>query len=149
MASCTAKWLPSHIYCMITISITHEWAEEKMRPLWAVRMCSVPTKSQGFRNFHILLLHQPLWDMTSLSYEWYLPLTMLCVDDDNVALSSLLAAIVHTFIHSNQMLYIALNQRSFFSFEVYRSPQMKQCRVLPSKRYCSWLQKFPCVSQAV
>ena len=55
------------------VSIFHEWAEEKMGPLWAVCMCFVPTKFQGFRNFRFLLLHQPLWDVTSLI--WMIPAT--------------------------------------------------------------------------
>ena len=132
------------------ISITHEWAEEKNETTMSCLLCLVPTKFPGFRNFRILLLHQPLWDMTSLSYEWYLPLTMFCVDDDNVALSSLLAVIVHVFIHSNQMLYVALNQQSFFflwsspiaSNEVMQSVAVKAILFLTSKTPV-------CVSQAV
>ena len=70
-------------------------------------------------------------------YKRCLPLTTLCVDDDNGAtkvLSSSLAGIVQMFIHSSQMLQHVTDE--IFPFEVHRSPQTKQCRPLPSKRYC-------------
>ena len=101
--------------------------------------CIRPKKNPFLWCLVILLYCQMIpssWFMNHVRRQsHYVIRTLYCACNDNVALSSLLAVIVHVFVYSNQMLYVALNQQS--SFEVHRSPQMKRCRVLPSKWYCS------------
>ena len=51
-----------------------------------------------------------------------LPLTTLCVDDDEggiKAINSLLTGIIHAFVHSSKMLWHVTD--AIFPFEVYRS----------------------------
>ena len=74
-----------------------------------------------------------------------LPLTTLCVDDDEgvtKVLGSSLGGIVHAFVHSSLTLWHVTD--ALFPFEVHWSPQTKQCKL--SKWYCFWLQNRSYVS---
>ena len=77
MASCTAEWLPSHTYCMITVSITHEWTEEKMRPLYMSCLYICAQFPQNFRDLEtsVFCCYTNLLSSHDFSLIWMVPAT--------------------------------------------------------------------------
>ena len=48
--------------------------------------------------------------------------------------------VLRSFFQLNSVWHVT---DTIFSFKVHRSPRTKQCRLLPSKPFCFWLQNFP------